>query len=209
MANRWTEGQPAIDQANRARQDQLALEKMFLTKSWSTRFQTTIFGIQAVNIFNGWTRVLGPKGSLKPTLNQLGMSLIRLGRQRMRAVRRDDDVPRRGRPSLVDHTPPRLSRETCPTAGETGNLPPRASPMRHILQLYSAAGKKTNSRRGVWCAASTRRTSVRRAGRGSLSIRRKRGEVHHSTASSATASTRRSTMPLKPVRGASVSNEAL
>jgi len=156
MANRWTEGQPAIDQANRARQDQLALEKMFLTKSWSTRFQTTIFGIQAVNIFNGWTRVLGQKGSLKPTLNQLGMSLIRLGRQRMRAVRRDDDVPRRGRPSLVDHTPPRLSRETCPTAGETGNLPPRASPMRHILQLYSAAGKKNQfQKRCVVCGKHT------------------------------------------------------
>ena len=142
MANRWTEGQPAIDAANRQRQEQLAMEKRFVTKSWEVRFQTTVLSIVAVNVFNGWTRVLGREGELKPSISLLGMQLIQRGRRQLRELRTEavaGVVVRGRRPQIMSSPDTAVASLGTNSGANMSDASPRLriqSPMRHICVSY-------------------------------------------------------------------------
>lgn len=140
MANRWTDGQPAIDAANCARQDQLALEKRFLTKSWHVRLQTSVLGIFFVNVFYGWTRVLEQPGDLKPTLLRLGMDLLNRGKAELRASW--EATGGRGRPPSYarDAGAAGAAGTLQPSQASAPLLPPRSSPLRHVPVSFSSEG---------------------------------------------------------------------
>jgi len=73
------------------------MEKHFVTKKWFVRIATGVFGMLVCVMFNGWTRVLGHPGELKPTVHALGMQLIRRGKTDMGEQLREEGQRARGR----------------------------------------------------------------------------------------------------------------
>jgi len=141
------------------------MEKMFLTKSWEVRMQTTIFAILACNVFYGWTRVLGQGGELRRVCHDLGLALIQKGRKELADLRAPATTAR-GRPSCLERSMnPSQSTPTRPSRATAESLPSlslRDSPLKHMLGLYSMNGRANGyQKRCIICGTHTSTFCVR------------------------------------------------
>lgn len=104
-----------------------------------------------VNVFYGWTNVLGHAGEMRRLLDDLGMQII----EKCKAdLRETTAAPARGRPSSALQSPPaRTSIQTGPSAGTV-----RCSPKRHVaVSFHGAGGMKPRTQR--YCVSCGKHTT--------------------------------------------------
>mmetsp|Transcript_30289 Transcript_30289/g.73683 ORF Transcript_30289/g.73683 Transcript_30289/m.73683 type:complete len:454 (+) Transcript_30289:467-1828(+) len=160
VLNLWTQQQPQIDSNNRYRQNILAIEERFTTKSFPFRLLTTIFGITLVNAYEWYRYFVNPNqfDAFKPFVAALAFD----------AMHNDFDSSGVATSQFAQQAPTPSERQTAPRAPGSAS-PTRSSPRRvrstHIaIPLKSVPGYKgsrkqlcavcqDNNHKTSWCCA--------------------------------------------------------
>ena len=136
VLNTNTKAQPHIDNNNRWRQHTLALEKMFVTKSFPFRLNTTVFGITVANAFSMYKYFVN--ASAYDRFLDFVSDLIFDGTCYARHLMAESDVPRSvGSPGASSSArgPPSKRRPAASPYSPGERRSPRVCSGQHSLML--------------------------------------------------------------------------